>query len=86
MLFNRERALQKLELCGLLPHFHAVVTGSDVAHPKPAPDIYLRVAELLDVDARECVIFEDSPSGIRAARGRNGGTTTSGGTTQTFHG
>jgi HAD superfamily hydrolase (TIGR01509 family) len=56
-----------LERAGLRGRFGAVVDGHQVEHPKPAPDIYLLVAERLGVDARECVIFEDSPSGIRAA-------------------
>lgn len=53
---------------GLRDRFRAVVDGHQVEHPKPAPDIYLKVAALLEVDPRECVIFEDSPSGIEAAR------------------
>ena len=57
-----------LDAAGLRGRVGAVVDGPQVKHPKPAPDIYLRVAELLEVEARECVIFEDSPSGIRAAR------------------
>lgn len=64
---RRERALQKLELCGLLSHFHAVVTGSDVAHPKPAPDIYLLAARELGVDPARCVVLEDSVPGVQAA-------------------
>jgi len=57
-----------LDNAGLRGRFGAVVDGHQVEHPKPSPDIYLRVAELLGVDAKESVIFEDSPSGIRAAR------------------
>jgi beta-phosphoglucomutase len=57
-----------LDKARLRRRFRAVVDGHQVEHPKPAPDIYLRVAELLGVDARKCVIFEDSPSGILAAR------------------
>ncbi len=49
-------------------HFRAVVDGHQVANPKPAPDIYLRVAENLGVEPGDCVIFEDSASGIAAAR------------------
>lgn len=56
-----------LDGAGLRARFAAVVDGHQVAHPKPAPDIYLRVAELLGVPATACVIFEDSPSGVRAA-------------------
>jgi beta-phosphoglucomutase-like phosphatase (HAD superfamily) len=38
-----------------------------VAHPKPAPDPYLRAAELLDVPPAESVAIEDSPLGIASA-------------------
>ena len=42
--------------------------GADqVANPKPAPDTFLRCAELLGVDARQCVVFEDSQLGLEAA-------------------
>jgi HAD superfamily hydrolase (TIGR01509 family) len=57
-----------LDMAGLRGRFRAVVDGHQVEHPKPAPDIYLKVAAQLGVNPRECVIFEDSPSGIRAAR------------------
>ncbi|WP_406721639.1 HAD family phosphatase [Thioclava litoralis] len=39
----------------------------DVAHPKPAPDLYLHCAEALGVAPAECVVIEDSPAGARAA-------------------
>jgi len=64
---QRERATQKLRTCGLLPHFHAVITGSDVVHSKPAPDIYLLAAQRLGVDPALCVVLEDSVPGVRAA-------------------
>ncbi|HJC37142.1 MAG TPA: HAD family phosphatase [Candidatus Merdibacter merdavium] len=50
-------------------YFQTIVTGydSDVAHGKPAPDIYLCAAARLHVSPGECVVVEDSPSGIRAA-------------------
>ena len=48
--------------------FEAVVDGQQVARPKPYPDIYLRVAELLGADPRNCVVFEDSHTGVEAAR------------------
>jgi HAD superfamily hydrolase (TIGR01509 family) len=46
--------------------FGAVVSGESVAHPKPAPDIFLRAAELLGVDARSSVVLEDSLAGATA--------------------
>jgi HAD superfamily hydrolase (TIGR01509 family) len=47
--------------------FDVVVTGDQVAHPKPAPDIYLEAARRLGVDPVHCVALEDSDSGILAA-------------------
>ncbi len=42
--------------------------GQQVSRPKPAPDVYLRVAELLGANPRNCVVFEDSHTGVEAAR------------------
>lgn len=47
--------------------FDLVVAGDDVERPKPAPDAYLRAAELLGVDIADCVAIEDSPTGLTAA-------------------
>jgi beta-phosphoglucomutase-like phosphatase (HAD superfamily) len=44
------------------------VTGDCVAHPKPAPDIFLEAARRLGVPPEECVVLEDSLAGVRAAR------------------
>lgn len=63
----RERALAKLGATGLRERFPVIVTGSDVAHPKPAPDIYLLAARELGVDPARCVVLEDSEPGVRAA-------------------
>jgi HAD superfamily hydrolase (TIGR01509 family) len=49
------------------PAFHHVVAGDDVEHSKPHPAAYLRAAELLGVDPRDCVAIEDSPPGVAAA-------------------
>lgn len=48
--------------------FGAVVTGDDVTHRKPAPDVYQLAAERLGVDPRQCVALEDSAHGIAAAQ------------------
>lgn len=47
--------------------FEVSVAGDEVEHPKPAPDVYLRAAELLEVDPRHCAAVEDTPIGARAA-------------------
>jgi beta-phosphoglucomutase len=56
------------ERAGLRPFFRVVVDGHQVANPKPHPEVYLKAAELLGVAAANCIVFEDSHSGIQAAR------------------
>jgi len=56
-----------LDRAGLRPYFRVVLCGSQVARPKPYPDIYLLAAQLLGVQPQSCVVFEDSPSGVAAA-------------------
>jgi HAD superfamily hydrolase (TIGR01509 family) len=48
--------------------FDAVVTGSDVRRKKPDPEIFLAAAERLGVRAEECLVVEDAPNGLRAAK------------------
>jgi pseudouridine-5'-monophosphatase len=50
--------------------FHSIVTGDDprVHTGKPAPDIFLRAAADLGVPAVDCLVFEDAPAGVTAAR------------------
>ena len=62
-----ERARIKLARSGIDGYFSHVVTSSDVAHAKPAPDLYLLAAERLSIPPRECVALEDSEYGVRAA-------------------
>jgi HAD superfamily hydrolase (TIGR01509 family) len=49
------------------PAFDVLVTGDEVARPKPYPDPYLDAARLLDVDPSRCVAVEDSLSGLASA-------------------
>lgn len=48
--------------------FDAIVTGDEVEHGKPAPDIYLAAAKKLNVSANDCLVVEDALSGIAAAK------------------
>lgn len=51
-----------------LPSPAVLVTAEDVTAGKPAPDPYLAAAERLGVPPRDCVVVEDAPSGVAAAR------------------
>jgi beta-phosphoglucomutase-like phosphatase (HAD superfamily) len=53
---------------GLDGRFPVIVTGEEVTHGKPAPDIYLEAARRLGVPPASCVALEDSEAGILAAR------------------
>jgi HAD superfamily hydrolase (TIGR01509 family) len=57
-----------LHAAELTDSFDAVVCGDEVAHPKPAPDIYLEAARQLEADPVRTVALEDSPNGVAAAR------------------
>jgi beta-phosphoglucomutase family hydrolase len=57
-----------LDGLGLRRHFDAVVGAADVAHGKPEPDVFLKAAELLGVAPEYCIVFEDAPLGVEAAR------------------
>lgn len=52
---------------GLTHYFSAVVSGQGLLHGKPDPDIFLKAAAELKLPPEECIVFEDSPNGIRAA-------------------
>lgn len=60
-----------LERHNLTTLFDVIITGEEVAHGKPAPDIYLRAAEKLAVWPDVCLVVEDALSGIAAAKGAN---------------
>ena len=62
------RVRLSLQICGLDAFFgDRVFTASMVARPKPAPDLFLHAARTLGTAPAQCVVIEDSPSGVRAA-------------------
>lgn len=48
--------------------FDTVVTGSDVKHTKPDPEIFLLAAERIGLNPKDCLVIEDAVSGIKAAK------------------
>lgn len=56
-----------LRLMGCSDWFDEVVTADDVENGKPAPDIFLKAAQLMGVAAERCLVLEDAPPGVMAA-------------------
>lgn len=63
--FNIDFVLDNL---GIRDYFSAIVSADDVAVSKPDPETYLMCAAKLGVNANECIVFEDAPKGVEAAR------------------
>jgi HAD superfamily hydrolase (TIGR01509 family) len=57
-----------VEGLGMAGEFDALVGAHDVARGKPEPDLFLLAAQRMGVDAGRCIVFEDAPLGIEAAR------------------
>jgi len=53
---------------GIKESFNCVVCGNEVAESKPSPQIYLLAAEKLGAEPKDCVVIEDSPLGVKAAK------------------
>ncbi len=64
---DRATALTRLDYADL-PVPGVLVTADDVTHGKPHPEPYLRAAEGLGVSPADCVVVEDTPAGVQAAR------------------
>jgi beta-phosphoglucomutase-like phosphatase (HAD superfamily) len=64
---RRSNVIASLRAVHLLPLFQTVVAIEDVAHGKPAPDLFLEAAHRLNVAPGDCLVLEDSPEGALAA-------------------
>ena len=49
-------------------YFSYLCSSEDFEHAKPAPDIYLHIADKLNIAPKDCLVLEDSPSGLQAAK------------------
>ena len=64
-----DRVRLTLASAGLMPQFAGrIFTSADVPNPKPAPDLFLHAAASMNAAAAECVVIEDTPTGVRAGR------------------
>ena len=63
----KKRVELAVELAGIADRFDRIVSYEDVTNGKPAPDIFLRAAKLAGVGIDECLVVEDSLTGVTAA-------------------
>ncbi|MGE7764198.1 HAD family hydrolase [Peribacillus sp. NPDC096540] len=64
---TKEWVTHYLGKLGLLNYFEVIITGDDVDKVKPAPDLYLKAIEALNIHSTEAVAFEDSLNGLQSA-------------------
>ncbi|WP_261818189.1 beta-phosphoglucomutase family hydrolase [Vibrio gallicus] len=64
---QRKGAIELLKAKGIIEHFDAIVTATDVQNHKPFPDTFLLAAEKLGLIPESCVVFEDTLLGLQAA-------------------
>jgi len=64
---NRDRTLRRMEMTGLTPYFSAMITGDQVEHSKPDPEIYLLACKALGAAPARTLAVEDSRNGILSA-------------------
>lgn len=64
----RHEIVRAMTELGLVDYFEVLVSGEEVAHSKPAPDVFLAAAERLGVSAQDTIIIEDTKNGSLAAR------------------
>lgn len=65
---SRELVEMIIEVHGISSYFSAIITGCDVEKGKPAPDVYLKAAKMIQVSPEDCLVFEDIVAGIRAGK------------------
>lgn len=56
-----------LDNLNIRSYFKAIVSAEDVMYSKPAPETFIKGAEILGISPAECVVFEDAPKGVEAA-------------------
>lgn len=56
-----------LEKTGILSYFDAIVDGNDVSNAKPDPEVFLIAAQLVNIEPKNAIVFEDSVAGVQAA-------------------
>ena len=66
---EKELLMYTLKKLGLEKYFDAVIAGNEIKNKKPSPDIYLKACKKLSVQPKECIVIEDTETGVEAAYG-----------------
>ena len=62
----KKTIVDSLEEMGITSYFQFIISGEEIAHPKPSPDIYVAAMHALQKNVEQCVVYEDSTMGIMA--------------------
>jgi beta-phosphoglucomutase len=62
---NAKNILKKI---GLFDAFEAIIDGNDIIETKPNPEIFLKAAKALNIEPKNCIVFEDAEAGVEAAK------------------
>ncbi len=65
---DKNFVMKLIENAGFIKFFNVIMGFQDISKPKPDPEIYLKCAERLGIPASGCIVIEDSPAGIKAAK------------------
>lgn len=65
---TKARAAKILKLIGVFDLLNVLITADDIEKHKPYPDIYLKAADALEANPKDCIVFEDALDGIISAR------------------
>jgi len=64
---TKKGAKKTLEVIEMQKYFDIVITADDISNPKPHPETFLKCAEFMNVNPKDCLVFEDGILGIQAA-------------------
>jgi beta-phosphoglucomutase len=64
---SSKNAMTVIHLLHIQQLFDVVVDGNMITHSKPDPEVFLQAAQMLDIDPRYCLVFEDAEAGVEAA-------------------
>lgn len=65
---SKQEIERVMDYFGISHCFQVLVSGKDCEHPKPAPDVFLKTAEILGMKPEQCLVIEDSNNGVTAAK------------------